>query len=169
MHAHTHTFQVIHTCFCNELNWNLTATLVWSFMCLKCSAIVASIPQLLFMLRRHPGQPDQTGTFSQTDSATWYLFTITGGSCHKYHFCRDKHFVATNTCLSWQNTSFVTTKLLLWRLPPMIVYRSVAQTWLASQVRVELPRHHCHVKNCSWLQRNGCPQACFCGVFFVRL
>ena len=21
------------------------------------------------------------------------------GSCHKYHFCRDKGFVATNTCL----------------------------------------------------------------------
>jgi len=158
MLTHTHTFQVIHTCFCNELNWNFTETLVWSFMCLKCSANVASIPQLLFMLRRRPGQPDQTGMFSQTDSATWYLFTITGGSCHKYYFCRifcqDKTFVMTKL--------FVTTKLLL------IVYRSVAQTWLASQVRVELPRHHCHVKNCSWLQRNSCPLDCFCGVVFVR-
>ena len=31
--------------------------------------------------------------------------SIIGGSCHKYHFCRDKSFVATNTCLSRQNTS----------------------------------------------------------------
>ena len=30
------------------------------------------------------------------------LKTITGGSCHKYHFCQDKSFVAKNTCLSWQ-------------------------------------------------------------------
>ena len=30
------------------------------------------------------------------------LWTVTGGSCHKYHFCCDKSFVATNTCLSWQ-------------------------------------------------------------------
>ena len=37
---------------------------------------------------------------------------IFGGSCHKHHFCCDKHtFVATNTCLSWQNTFFVVTKV----------------------------------------------------------
>ena len=35
-------------------------------------------------------------------------FSITGGSCHKYNFCRDKHFVATNT-------SFVATKVCLSR------------------------------------------------------
>ena len=29
--------------------------------------------------------------------------TIIGGSCHKYHFCRDKSFVAINTCL-WRHT-----------------------------------------------------------------
>ena len=28
--------------------------------------------------------------------------TIIGGSCHKYHFCREKKIVATNTCLSRQ-------------------------------------------------------------------
>ena len=32
---------------------------------------------------------------------TWGVF-IVGGSCHKYHFCHDKCFVATNTCLLWQ-------------------------------------------------------------------
>ena len=70
------------------------------------------------------------------------LSAIIGGSCHKYHFyrdkhkhvfvapkvclprhkfCRDKHtfvptkaiFVATKICLSRQNTSFVTTKVCL--------------------------------------------------------
>ena len=53
---------------------------------------------------------------------------IIGGSCHKYNFChdkrrllsrqkyacRDKMFVATNTCLSRQ-------KLYLWQLLPMII------------------------------------------------
>ena len=28
--------------------------------------------------------------------------SVTGGSCYKYIFCRDKSFVATNTCLSPQ-------------------------------------------------------------------
>ena len=27
---------------------------------------------------------------------------ITGGSCHKYHFCRNKFFVVTNMCISRQ-------------------------------------------------------------------
>ena len=36
------------------------------------------------------------------------LLSISGGSCHKYHFCRD-------TCLSRQNTSFVATKVCLSR------------------------------------------------------
>ena len=26
-------------------------------------------------------------------------FSVNGGSCHKYHFCRNKSFVVTNTCL----------------------------------------------------------------------
>ena len=30
---------------------------------------------------------------------------IIGRSCHKYHFCHDKGFVATNTCLSRHKTS----------------------------------------------------------------
>ena len=41
--------------------------------------------------------------------------SIVGWSCHKYRFCRDKSFVATNTCLSRQNTSFVGTKVCMSR------------------------------------------------------
>ena len=37
-----------------------------------------------------------------------WIITI-GGNCHKSHFCRDKCFVATITCLSRQNPSFVAT------------------------------------------------------------
>ena len=40
---------------------------------------------------------------------------ITGGSCHKYLFGRNKSFVVTNSCLSRQNMSFVTTKVYLWQ------------------------------------------------------
>ena len=32
------------------------------------------------------------------------LIYIIGRSCRKYHFCRDKSFVSTNTCLSRQKT-----------------------------------------------------------------
>ena len=38
------------------------------------------------------------------------ILGIIGGNCHKYHFCRDKSLVVTNTCLSRQSTSFVATK-----------------------------------------------------------
>ena len=41
----------------------------------------------------------------------WLANTITGSSCHKYHFCCDKTFVETNTSLSQQ--IFVMTKKLL--------------------------------------------------------
>ena len=40
------------------------------------------------------------------------------GSWHKYHFCWDKSFVATNMCLSWQNyvcLIFVATNVILSR------------------------------------------------------
>ena len=49
------------------------------------------------------------------------LFPIIGGSCHKYHVCRDKHvFVATKVCLSRQTFcrdkhTFVAASLLLSR------------------------------------------------------
>ena len=41
--------------------------------------------------------------------------SVTGGSCHKYHFCRDKTYVATNMykCLLRQSTTRHTTKLCL--------------------------------------------------------
>ena len=43
------------------------------------------------------------------------LPTITRVSCRKYHFCRDKCFVTTNTCLSREKTSFVASKVCLSR------------------------------------------------------
>ena len=36
---------------------------------------------------------------SQNLSTRSSMFTIIHGSCHKYHFCRNKGFVTTNTCL----------------------------------------------------------------------
>ena len=67
---------------------------------------------------------------------------IIGGSCHKYHFCRDKSMlivtkvVATSILLSREKTCFVVTntffvatntclsrqKLYLWQLPSMVVF-----------------------------------------------
>ena len=51
----------------------------------------------------------------QTGSASFcaleLVLSVIGGSCYKYHFCCDKRFVATDTCLSRQNTSFVATKV----------------------------------------------------------
>ena len=41
-----------------------------------------------------------------TTHSFWTFTTNIGGSCHKYHFCRDKSFAATNTC-------FVATKVWL--------------------------------------------------------
>ena len=40
---------------------------------------------------------------------TQHVYTITGGSCHRYYFCRDKSVVVTSLLLSWQHV-FVTTK-----------------------------------------------------------
>ena len=40
------------------------------------------------------------------------LYDIIGGSCHKYHFCGDESFVATNMFCCHKN-NFVTTKVLL--------------------------------------------------------
>ena len=37
------------------------------------------------------------------------IISIIGGSCHEYHFCRDKTLVATNKCCSEKHT-FVETK-----------------------------------------------------------
>ena len=42
-------------------------------------------------------------------------WSIIAGNCHKYHFCGDKQIVATNTCLSRQNMSFVATRVYLSR------------------------------------------------------
>ena len=39
------------------------------------------------------------------------LCSVIGRSCYKHHFCCDKTSVMTSTCLSWQNISFVATKV----------------------------------------------------------
>ena len=44
------------------------------------------------------------------------LVTINGGSCHKYHFCCNKCFVVTNTCIHvfcCNKSMLAVTKLLL--------------------------------------------------------
>ena len=54
------------------------------------------------------GEGNGIGPLSQSLlKLTENLILIIGGSCHKYHFCRDKTFVVTNTCL-WQ--TFLVTK-----------------------------------------------------------
>ena len=69
---------------------------------------------------------------------------ITGGSCHKYHFCRDKSFVVTNTghvfchnknmlvatklCLSQQNVFGTTSILLSWQ-KTCIVMTNTCLSW----------------------------------------
>ena len=74
------------------------------------------------------------GEESTHDFSLTNLMIITGGSCHKYHFCHDKSFITTNACLSQQNIfvatnkhTFVATKDVLsrqnwylWQLLPMI-------------------------------------------------
>ena len=55
--------------------------------------------------------------WTDTHAHTDMVITIIGGSCHKYHFCGNKRSVMTNMSvvtnmfLSWQNMSFVTTKV----------------------------------------------------------
>ena len=44
-----------------------------------------------------------------------HISFIIGGSCHKYYFCRDKVFVATNICRDKHN--FVATKMILVATP----------------------------------------------------
>ena len=101
--------------------------------------------------------------------------SITGGSCHKYHFCRNKSFVMTNTrslrqthvcrykthllsrqkyaCLN--KSMFVMTILLLWQIFVATSLLLSHQTCLLSQqntsfvaTKVCLPQQNfCHDKN----------------------
>ena len=57
--------------------------------------------------------PDAAVTLPIICWMSLYIHSIIGGSCHKHHFCCNRCFVATNMCLSWQNTSFVVTKACL--------------------------------------------------------
>ena len=67
-----------------------------------------------------------------SQSAQWkigLLWSIIGGSCHKYNFCHDKRFVATKH-IFWCNKSMLVAtkylsqqKLYLWQLPPVIVVK----------------------------------------------
>ena len=129
-------------------------TPMWAF---SATADAAAQPDLSRVWSPGPSETDQSINRSvslklkDTDCYCDFLklFSITGGSCHKYHFCHDKPmFVATNTCLSWQNTSFVVTevclwqifvatnivllqqKLYLWHLPPMI-FLFISMSWTA--------------------------------------
>ena len=88
------------------------------------------------------------------------ITTITGGSCNKYHFCCDKSFVVTNTCLLWQkytccDKTFVQTKLCLsW---PFVLVVTKALSW---QKTCFVVTNVClsgqkYLKNWSW-------EACFC-------
>ena len=56
---------------------------------------------------------DQPAPLSNGCSSFKAWWTIIGGSCHKYHFCRGKSSVAINMCLSQQNACFVATKICL--------------------------------------------------------
>ena len=79
----------------------------------------------------------------------WKPLSIIGGSCHKYHFCCDKSFVVTNTCLLQQNTSFVvtkyfvSTKLLLWQI---FVTTNIILLW----------QKFCHDEHVFFLQQKTC-------------
>ena len=87
---------------------------------LQGHSITANISRVVLAVTgaQYHGQHKQsvTGSYrctvSEPTSAVWYWqlqICIIGGSCHKYHVCRDKcMFVATTTCLS-----FVATKIIL--------------------------------------------------------
>ena len=66
-----------------------------------------------------PGRPPRPShsswTMSNSHTQCTWLNTITGGSCNKYHFSRDKRFVATNTVVVFcclDTNMLVATKLL---------------------------------------------------------
>ena len=67
-----------------------------------------------------PGHPTHLVSPIRAYRKTGRSWSIMGESCHKYHFCRDKSFVSTNTCLSRQRFCldkhvFVATKVSLSR------------------------------------------------------
>jgi len=84
---------------------------------------------------------------------------IIAGICHRYHFCHDKHaFVAINTRLSRQNTSFVATKECLSR-PNLCrdVIMFTKQVFVATNVlsRQEYFRHD--KRRVSFSRQKFCP------------
>ena len=116
---------------CCRWSFNVDKLFLCSFLCLvlglpryNCTGWLGVKHQVTYLLCLVLGLPryNCTGWLGVKHQVT-YLLTIIGGSCPKYHFCRDKIFVMTNTCLlwqtcvlSWQNRSFVgTTVCLLWQ------------------------------------------------------
>ena len=80
---------------------------------------------LLHLQQLVAGQHDPEGKPTphrhfQLPQPPWMLFCIIGRSCHKYHFCRNKGFVAASILLSQQ-------KWYLWQLPPVIVLMVFAE------------------------------------------
>ena len=71
-----------------------------------------------------------------------------GGSCHKYHFCRDKSFVATSIVLSRQTTCFVATNTCLSLATKIILvaarandrHRRPNTEWQSSQTQTDKHR-----------------------------
>ena len=61
--------------------------------------------------------------FTHPHTTTGREEPIIGGSCQMYNFCSNKSFVMTNMCLclSWQNVSFVATKVSFWRNKSFLV------------------------------------------------
>ena len=80
-----------------------------------------------------------------------YASAIFGRSCHKYHFCRDKDFVArdicrdkhvfieTKFCRGNQNTSFVATKVCLSRKNKRFVAAKIILVAAPASDTLQLP------------------------------
>ena len=106
--------------------------------------------------------------------------TIIGGSYHKYHFCRDKCFVETNTCLTKQvfcrdkhvfdktgvlsrhkyacrDKTYVTTNIYHWRELPQVSLLSLAAT-----------KHLSRKNYCLSRQTRVCPHQRFAGTSFTK-
>ena len=82
-------------------------------------------------------------TFAMHDS-------IVGWNCHKYRFCRDKSFVATNTFLSRQNTFFCRDKSM--HVATKLLSRQTRvchdkHNFIATSVRLSRQKHVCRNKS----------------------
>ena len=65
---------------------------------------------------------------------TWCLSLVIGGSCHKYHFCRDKRRVLSRQKYACRDKSFVETKHVFYRDKRMLA----ATKYLSRQTHGEM-------------------------------